>query len=288
VRQVGVIAGATVLALLGLSLAGCGGEDSSAPRPLTVGEKQNLGVVAIDARVGDDRVRSSGTVIDPDAGLIVTSAHGVWGAKSLRVTTGLGVLHGRIVARAPCADLALVETEPRVPGLVALPRTTGPELSSGADLLTALGRRQADPDLGTGSLLKIPTRIAEAGVNASLGGGLRPLTGALRLDAPLVPETSGGPVVDVEGRLVGLAMATEQGAIRSEALAVPWSVVQARLDELQRGLRRIYVGWRDQYRCAAHMHAYAAAEHRGYRRLDARIDAPVPATRLPGTQDLDQ
>jgi S1-C subfamily serine protease len=288
VRQVGVIAGATVLALLGLFLAGCGGEESSAPRPLTAQQKLNFGVVSIDARVGNDRVRSSGTVLDPDAGLIVTSAHGVWGARSLRVTTGLGVLHGRIVARAPCADLALVETEPRVPGLVALPRAAGPEPSSGADLLTAIGRREADPDLGTGSLVMIPTRVAKAGVDASLGGGLRPLTRAIRLDAPLVPETSGGPVVDVEGRLVGLAMATEEGASRSEALAVPWSVVQARLDELQRGLRRIYVGWRDQYRCAAHMHAYAAAEHRGYRRLDARIDAPVPATRLPGTQDLDQ
>lgn len=286
-RQVGVIAGATVLALLGLCLAGCGGDDSPPPRPLTAQEKLNLGVVAIDARVGNDRVRSSGTVIDPDAGLIVTSAHGVWGARSLRVTTGLGVLHGRIVARAPCAGLALVETEPRVPGLVALPRAAAPEPSPGAGLLKAIGRREADPDLGTGSLVTIPTRVAETGVTASLGGGLRPLTGAIRLDAPLVPEASGGPVVDGEGRFVGLAMATEEGASRSGALALPWSVVKARLDELERGPRRIYVGWRDQYRCAPRMHAYAAAEHPGYRRRDARIDAPVPATRLPGTRDLD-
>jgi S1-C subfamily serine protease len=288
VRQVGVIAGATVSALLGLFLAGCGGEDSSAPRPLTAQQKLNLGVVAIDARVGNDRVRSSGTVIDPDAGLIVTSAHGVWGARSLRVTTGLGVLHGRIVARAPCADLAVLETEPRVPGLVALPRAAGPEPSSGPDLLTAIGRREADPDLGTGSLVKIPARVAKAGVNASPGGRLPPLTRAIRLDAPLVPETSGGPVVDGEGRVVGLAMATEEGTSRSGALAVPWSLVKARLDELERGPRRVFVGWREQYRCAPRMHAYAAAAHPGYRRLDARIHAPVPATRLPGTQDLDE
>jgi S1-C subfamily serine protease len=287
VRQVDVIAGATVLGLIGVFLTGCGGDDTSAPRPLSAQQKLNLGVVAIDAQVGDGRVRSSGTVIDPDEGLVLTSAHGVWGAKSLRVTTGLGVLHGRIVARAPCDDLALVQAEPRIPGLVALPQADGPAPTPD-DLLTAVGRREADPDLGTGSLVMIPARAAKIGVEASLGGGLRPLAGAIRLDAPLVPESSGGPVIDENGRFVGLAMATEEGATRPQALAVPWPVIKARLDQLQRGPRRVYVGWRDQYRCAPQMQAYAAAAHPGYRRLDARINAPVPATRLTGTEELDE
>jgi len=34
--------------------------------------------------------------------------------------------------------------------------------------------------------------------------------------------------------------------------------------------------------------AYAAAEHPSYRRIDARINAPVPATRLRGTEVVDQ
>lgn len=67
-----------------------------------------------------------------------------------------------------------------------------------------------------------------------------------------------------------------------------WLSVQARLDELEPGPDRLYVGWRDQYRCAPRLHAYAAAEHPGYRRLDARINARVPATRLRGTDHLDQ
>jgi S1-C subfamily serine protease len=288
VRQVGVIVGATVLGFMGIFLlAGCGGDDSPTPAPLTAQQRLNLGVVALDARIGGDRVRSSGTVIDPDLGLVLTSAHGVWGATSLRVTTGLGVLHGRIVARAPCTDLALVEVEPRVPGLIALPIAEG-RRPPRSDLLTAVGRREADPDVGTGSLVRIPTRTADAGVSASVGGGLHPLTDAIRLDAPLVPESSGGPVVNGEGRLVALAMATEEGATQHDALAVPWSTVQARLEKLRPGPDRVYVGWRDEYRCAPRQHAYAAAEHPGYRPLDARINAPVPATRLPGTQAVDQ
>jgi S1-C subfamily serine protease len=278
--------GATVLGLM-MFAAGCGGDDPPEPAPLTAEQRLNLGVVAIDAKIGRDRVRSSGTVIDPDAGLIVTSAHVVWGAKSLRVTTGLGVLHGRIVARAPCSDLAVVDVEPRIPGLVALPKAEGPEPPR-THLLTAVGRREADPDLGTGSLMSIPTRTAKAGISASLGGGLRPLTDAIRLDAPLVPEASGGPVIDAKGRVVALAMATEEGARRHEAVAVPWSKVQARLDVLQPGPDRVYVGWRDEYRCASQQHAFAAAEHPGYRRTDARINAPVPATRLPGVEVAEQ
>ena len=287
-RQAGVIVGATVLGLMGIVLlSGCGGDEPSAAQPLTAQQRLNLGVVAVDAQIGNGRVRSSGTVVDPDDGLILTSGHNVWGAKSLRVTTGLGVMHGRIVARAPCADLALVEVEPRMPGLVALPAATGSDPPA-SDLLKAVGRREADPDLGTGSLVTIPTRTAKAGVTASLGGGLRPFTGAIRLDAPVVPESSGGPVVDDEGRLVAVAMATEQGATQSEALALPWNQVQALLDQLQPGPRSVYVGWRDQYRCAPRLHAYAAAEYPGYRKQDAVINAPVPATRLPGTQALDQ
>jgi S1-C subfamily serine protease len=267
-------------------LSGCGGDEPAAPAPLTAEQRLNLGVVALDARIGQDRVRSSGTVIDPEDGLVVTSAHGVWGARSLRVTTGLGVLHGRIVARAPCADIALVEVEPRVPGLAALPpRGSEPPRS---DLLRAVGRREADPDLGTGSLVTIPTRAAKAGIRASLGGGLRPLAHVIRLDAPLVPEASGGPVVDSKGQVVALAMATEEGALRDEALAVPWEAVQERLNVLQPGADRVYVGWRDEYRCAPELHAYAAAEHPGYRPADARINAPVPATRLPGTRVVDE
>jgi hypothetical protein len=152
-----------------------------------------------------------------------------------------------------------------------------------AGLLRAVGRREADPEVGTGSLVSIPARAAEVGVTASPGGGLQPLSGAIRLDAAVVPEASGGPVVDGDGRLVGIAMATEDDA----ALTIPWAAVQARLDELQEDEHRIYVGWREQYRCAPSLHAYAAAEHPGYRSADARINAPVPATRLPGTEQVD-
>jgi hypothetical protein len=69
-------------------------------------------------------------------------------------------------------------------------------------------------------------------------------------------------------------------------VAVPWSRVRAMLDRLQPGPREMYVGWRDQYRCVGDQNAYARAMRPAFRAVDARLNAPVPATRLPGTEDL--
>ena len=245
-------------------------------------EQLDLGVVAIDARIGDRRVRSSGAIIDARSGLVVTSAHTVWGATSLRLTTGLGVLHGRLVARAPCAGLAVIEIQPRIPGLVALPVAFGPTPAA-SDRLAAVGRREA----GLDGLVTIPLRSAGTAVRAPFEKGLPPLTGAIRLDGAVVPESSGGPLVNADGELVGMAMATTAGSGEQGALAIPWATIQQRLDELEVDERRIYVGWRSHYRCAPQLHDYARREHPGYQAADAVINAPVPATRLPGTQNLD-
>ena len=265
------------------AFTGCGG-DAQPTAPLPPEDRLSLAVVALDALIGGDRVASSGVVINAEEGLVLTSAHSVWGARSLRVMTGLGVLYGRIVARAPCSDLALVETQPRLPGLVALEPADRPP--SRTALLSALGRREADAAIGTTTLLRIPTRVTASGVKAGIDPALGPLRGAMRLEGALVPESSGGPVLDAKNRLVALAIGTEAGGRRA-AVAVPWAQVRARLDELQPDDRRINVGWRDQYRCANRMHAYARTHHEGFRPIDAQLDAPVPATRLPGTERLD-
>jgi len=245
-----VIAAATLATLLRAEIAG-------APEQLPLGDRIDLGVVAVEARVGGDLVHGSGTVIDGDRGLIVTSARTVWGATSLKVDTGLGVLHGRIVARAPCDELALLETQPRVPGLVSLAEGAGPAPSRGA-LVTAYGRRLTR--VGPG-LLTVPARVVGS---------------PLRLDGALLPESGGGPVLDVEGRLVGIVDGT--GGTLS------WDAVKRRVDELQPGARRVFAGWRGQYDCVKRMHRITRAAHPAFRTEDARLTAPVPATRIPGAE----
>jgi hypothetical protein len=203
-----------------------------------------FGIVGIDARVGGDAVRSSGAVIDADKGLVLTSAHSVWGATSLRLTTGVGVLHARIVARAPCSDIAVLEMQPRIPGLTALE--------------------------GGGKLTRPPDVVARASDGS-----------VVHLHRSQAADAAGAPVVDADGRIAGIAGGPG-------ARVVPWSLIGERLAELQPGPRRIYVGWRDEYACTPRLNAYAKARHPRFRALDAVLNAPVPATRVPGTEDLDR
>jgi S1-C subfamily serine protease len=260
------------MVILSTAVVACGG-GKQMQQAATPAQRLDLGVVAIGARIGDDSVRSSGIVVDGNAGLVVTTAHTVWGARSLKLATQLGVLHGRIVARAPCDDLALIEAYPRVPGLVA-PAPAPSAAPAAGQLLRSVGRRRADPnvDAGAFAFLSIPVRAA-----GPAAGGMT------ALDAPLVPESSGGAVLDQADRLVGMAIPRASGP----GATLPWTTVRRRLQELRPGPREVYVGWRNQYRCVSALHRYAREHYPGFRASDARLNAYVPATRLPGTEALD-
>jgi S1-C subfamily serine protease len=265
---------ACAVAVISMAVIARGDGPAGASAPPDLQQRINLAVVAIDALVGGDSMHSSGAVIDADRGLVLTSNRAVWGATSLRVGTGLGLVYGRILARAPCNDLALVQLEPQLPGLVALPRATAPPAPG--QLLTAVGRRRANPDLGPDSLLKIPALRAVA------GGSNR-----ISLDAPLLPESTGGPIVDPNGRLVGMVVtgSANDAAAPTRAMASP--AIEKRLSELKPGPRAVYVGWRSQYRCAAQLNAATKAAHPAFEVRDAWINAPVPATRVPGAGGVD-
>ena len=276
-----VVAG---LSCAAVALSGCGGDSPSSAAPrANPQERMDFAVVGVEARIGGDDVLGSGFVIDGERGLVLTAAHTVWGARSLKLSTGLGVLHGRIVARAPCDDVAVLEIYPRIPGLAALP--TAPVGSTGSQLLRSLGRRHTDRRSEGAALATIPVRTIGRLPIAS-GGVPLPASG-VPLDSPLVPEVSGGPVVDQAGRLVGMAQAMNAPRVDGPGVAVPWAEIRKRLDRLQPGPRSVYVGWADQYRCVGRQDAYAREMHPGYRLADARFNVPVAPTRLPGTEGMD-
>src|SRR4051794_36367625 len=149
VRTAGAICCATI------AVSGCGHSStpSAAPRAKAQ-ERMDFAVVGVDARIGGEDVRGAGFVIDGPRGLVLTAAHAVWGARSIKLSPGLGVLHGRIVARAPCDDLAVLELYPRIPGLAALP--TAPAGSAGTQLLRSLGRRPTEANAGSMAVARIP------------------------------------------------------------------------------------------------------------------------------------
>src|SRR3954470_5028383 len=268
------------------ALMSCGGSganhaDAAGVRPPA--ERANPAVVAVDARIGRQPVHASGFVIDGNRGLVLTSAHDVWGATSLRLTTALGILHGRIVARAPCEDIAVIQTEPNIPGFAALPAAPATAPGDG-QLLRAIGRVGDTRESGSYVMAQIPVRAAGPVGRAPLGPLLPAVPAAIPLDTALVPAVSGGAVVDASGRLVGMAQAANRSG---KAVVVPWSRLRTVLHMLHPGKRAVYEGWAAQYRCAQRLPAYARAMFPGYNPLAARLNAPVHPTRVPGTGGLD-
>ena len=234
------------------AMAGCGGAADGPPQRTAAAPpatRLDLGVVAVTARVGADQVESSGVVLDAARGLILTTAHDIWGARSLKVSTGIAVLHGRVVARDSCDDLAVLETQPRLPGLVAVQPSADGALFSGRPVI-AVRRRSGLPS-------RAPDLDTHRGVIGDAPAGVLPGVspeGAVELGgAALPPSATGSPLLGSDGRLAGLAVIVEQRG-RTTRAALPWETINARMSELKAGGRAEYVGWRRHYRCAGALH----------------------------------
>lgn len=280
------VLGLAAIAIAIVLIAGGGERTSSGPARAVAAEtppSPEAAVAGLSARIGAHLVRSSGVVIDPARGLVLTTAHSLWGAKSLRVSTSVAVVYGRIVARDTCGDVALVETQPRLSGLSTFRRSRNPPLQL-SEAVEALLRRGSTA--APGALEPVPSNLVAAPAPAR--SVLPKAPGTLALKGSHPPEVSGAPVLDADGSIVGLARVVAGQGRRAAAVAMPWAAIAASLRELKPGARTIYVGWRDRNRCAGRLHQLAARLHPGFRRRDARLNVPVAATRIPGTQELDQ
>lgn len=171
----------------------------------------------------------SGAVVDP-SGLVVTNAHVVAGARYAVVqwsdgTTGLARQRGIDFGR----DLAVLEpVEPqRDRPYFELVQKTPAE----GTWVVALGfpgglQTTGSPTVSLGRVLGIGNG---AGASAALD-----YSQAIRHDAPIFSGNSGGPLVDLEGQLVGI-----NGAVDLESavsLTIPAEAVAERLESLEGGV----------------------------------------------------
>jgi S1-C subfamily serine protease len=162
------------------------------------------------AHVRRGRAAGSGVVIAPD-GYILTNAHVVDDSRAVDIVFVDGATYGAQVVGADAAtDLAVVRANG--PALVPLELATADTLRVG-QLVIAIG----DP-LGFQSTVT-------TGVVSALGRSLnakdgRIIENVIQTDAALNPGSSGGPLVDTHGRVVGVNTAIIAGA-QGIAFAIP-------------------------------------------------------------------
>ncbi len=180
-------------------------------------ERGGRAVVAIHGR---PRTPSSG--IHWREGVIVTADHTLKRNGDITITTADGrSLPATLAGRDPDTDIAVLRTE--APGLATAEIGGDAALAAGG-LVLALGRGETGQSGPSASL----------GVVGAVGSSWRTWRGGridrfLRLEVSIFLGFSGGPLVDVEGRVLGL---NTTGLWRNTGIAIPASTVDRVAGEL--------------------------------------------------------
>lgn len=222
-RRLAVAGGAlVVVAVLAYSLGSSGG-NSAAPRPSpTPTPRATLSAAEVFKRVGPSVVviqsgKSLGTgVIAAEDATILTAHHVVKGGEGITVTFSDGTKTKAVVASSnPRRDIATLKPA-KLPEIV-VPATLGGAAGVGAPVV-AIGNP-------LGLTYSVSTGVV-SGLDRSYEDG--DLSGLIQFDASVNPGSSGGPLLDARGLVIGIVVSiADPGgdeAFAGIAFAVPIGV----------------------------------------------------------------
>jgi len=201
-------------------------------------EKVEPAVVRIDvttepSAIGSQSGTGTGFIVD-SSGIIVTNAHVANAettdqAAQLVVTLGNGdSVQARLLGEDTTRDLAVLKID----------RTGLPTVRLGDSDALQVG----DAVVAIGNALGIAgSPTVTTGIVSGLGrtvhiGGTETLVDAIQTDAAINPGNSGGPLVDVEGRVIGINTAiADPGSSNGIGFAIAISSAKPVIDELRAG-----------------------------------------------------
>jgi serine protease Do len=166
----------------------------------------------------------SGVIIDTQ-GNVLTNNHVVEGADEVKVMlAGNQEITAKLVGTDPKSDLAVVKIDPGKVKLTAAVLGDSDKLEVGEWVIACgspFGLRQT----------------VSAGIVSAVGRGNVGITeyeDFIQTDAAINPGNSGGPLVDLEGRVVGVntAIASQSGGNNGVGFAIPISMARFVLEQL--------------------------------------------------------
>jgi S1-C subfamily serine protease len=260
------LVGALTLALaIALAAAGCGSSgDASTLTERQVVDRASPSTVYTTSKVAGDAVAGTGVVYDAAQGLVLTSAHSVWGASEIEVLTSNGLAaHAVIAARDGCDDLAVLALHPRLAGLISVSLATNHDLHAG-DHVTALGY------VPGGSPSK-PVLSATEGAVSAVGISFRPdmhfpaLSSLVQHQAPVAPSSSGGPLLNDRGELIGLNVSLPTDKSRASYATSSEQLTRRLGKNFRRGARGFYSKRNSRSQCHHDLEAFTHELHPRYK-----------------------
>lgn len=190
----------------------------------------NPGVVNIDVAAGVGETASifgsgSGFLIDAE-GHIVTNNHVVEGADTIWVTFSDGSLReAEVLGTDPFSDLAVLRVKDLPPSAVPLELGDSDTLQVGQRVI-AIGNPFGLQGTMTVGVVSALGRVLPTVTTATGGSFSNPEI--IQTDAAINPGNSGGPLLDSEGRVVGVntAIRTTTGGNMGVGFAVPVNTVK--------------------------------------------------------------
>jgi len=190
-------------------------------------QKLGKSIVSVSSRMS----RGTGVVLNKN-GYILTCNHAIAGCNNVKIGQGQKIYNARVVGTDPYDDIALLKTE-KNSNFLPIQLGDSSTLSTGQFVLALanpFNRQQ-------------PT--ATTGIITNPDGTLRGLRGTdmeniIATDAKLNPGFSGGPLVDAQGKLIGINTAY----VWSRGIAIPVNKVKTIADRLMGGrlIRKAYLG----------------------------------------------
>lgn len=172
--------------------------------------------------------RGSGTgFVWSDEGYIVTNYHVVEGARQITITLqDQSTWPAEIVGLAPERDLAVLKIDGKKAKLKVLQLGDSGDLRVGRKVLAIGNPFGLDATLTTGVVSALGREI--------LSPNQRKITNVIQTDAAINPGNSGGPLINSEGKLIGVntMIYSPSGASAGIGFAIPVNTVKEVVPEL--------------------------------------------------------
>ncbi len=183
----------------------------------------------------------SGFFVSPD-GLLVTNKHVVSleEAEYTVLTNAGDKLEAKVVARDPLYDIAVLKVEGE--GFTYLSFADSDTARLGQTVI-AIGNALAE--FRNSVSVGVISGLSRSVVAGDGRGMSEELKGVIQTDAAINPGNSGGPLLDLEGKVIGVNVAVADGA-ENIGFALPANMVQAVADSVEEfgSIRRPYLGVR--------------------------------------------
>jgi S1-C subfamily serine protease len=186
------------------------------PDSVKVYKKILPSLVYIETRTtGDDGALGSGVIVN-DQGQILTALHVVRDATAIQVTFSDGTQSAaQVVSTDPAHDIAVLESE--VGPQVIVPAVLGGGVRVGDEAFPVGNPFGFAGSITAGVVSGLDRTITRQDGSGELGG-------LIQFDAAVNPGSSGGPLLDRDGQVVGIVTALANPADRNTFIGIGFAV----------------------------------------------------------------